>query len=123
MPEDDHDEFLRERRVDRQRRRSSSEPSDRKQKHPRHERERRSRRIAVVVLVLVAVAIAVTGVEAKRPVFGGAGSDSVPFNLVPITGGPTTSASESSTTVTSTVGTGVPEADGGFGGDVAYSLR
>jgi hypothetical protein len=96
----------------------------------------------VVVLVLVAAAIAVTGVEAKRPVFGGAGSDSVPFNLVPITGGPTTSATDSpttgtpatgsptstspattSTTVTSTIGAGAPEANGGSVGDFAYALR
>jgi hypothetical protein len=136
------DELLRERRADRRRRSASRETLDREFTRARPRRERRSRVVAVIVLVLVAAAIAVTGVAAKQPVFGGAGAETVPFSLVPITGGATpsetgpstteapgagsatsTSTATTSTTVASTAGPGAPGAGGGSVGDLTYVLR
>lgn len=137
-PDDDSpwpssDDFLRERRVDRQhrsssrgaagrgeehRRSSSREASGRRERPSRPRKESRSRVVAVVVLVLAAVTIAITGMETKTSLSGGTGSENaVPFSLLPITResvtSTTTSATSTSTTATTITSTTAAAADGG----------
>ena len=100
------DDYRGERRVDRHRRGSRGRPASRESDTPRSTKHRRSRVMSVVVLIVAAIVIAVVGLQTDEAVPGSPGAeDAVPFSLLPITGGPASTAAGSTTTTTSTTST------------------
>lgn len=100
------EDYLRERRVDRHRRYAHGRRPPRRWEMPKVRRKGRSRAVAVTVLIVAAVVVAVIGLQADESLPGAAGAkDAVPFSLLPISGGPTSTTIGSTTTSASTTST------------------
>jgi hypothetical protein len=95
-----------ERRVEREKLRSSRALGGGERRYERLRKERGSRLVAVIVLVAAALVITMVGLEVVSSMYGSSETQkTVPFSLLPLPNSPATYTTEPTTTTTSTTTT------------------